>query len=976
MRRFGRPAKGLAAAFLAYGLFGFFGVPKILRWQVPRMCRSYLAREATLRSASFNPFTLRTRLDGFDLRDKDGSPLASFDRLDVDLQSSSLFRRAWTFRRIRLVRPKVLGRIATDGRPAVADLLEPKAGAPQPGKEFKLPRALIQDLDIDSGTVTFHDASADPAFESTWEPLNVRVSGLSTIPDRSGDHVITVGIEGRGEARWSGRMSMQPLRLEGRLDLALRHVDRAWQYGGRAYPIVVTSGESHISLPYLIEKRADGVLRFEAHDVTFDATDLAARPRDASDDWVRIAKVDLTGGRVLWPERSAEAAAVRITKPSANVWRAEDRKVNWLEWFDRFKEAGANAKRDAVAAPPWKGVCHVVDVTGGSFHVEDRAVTPKSVLTVSELTSHVENVTSEPSSPLTTRISATVNGSATTTTVGTVVIRPPAVDVAVEFSGFEINALQPYLSEYSRAQLQSGAVSLNGRLVYRDGGKPVMSFEGRTALDGFSLADPDGRPVLSWSRMAVENIRLALAPNRFGAKSIALNKLFGQILIDKDRKLGLLKLFKEKSDAPPAAATAPETPGAPFPFEIASIRLHDAEVDYGDESLILPFRTRIHAAEGSLTDLSSKSAGGSRLAFEGRVDEHGTTKTEGTLRVFDPYAASDIHVGFRNVEMNTLTPYTAEFAGYSIKEGRLDLAVDYQIHNRALLGNHKLTATQLTLGPKVDGAKTSLPLRLAVALLKDSQGKIDVEVPIEGSVDDPEFGYRKVIWTAFKQIMVNVTTAPFRFLGRMMGVKGDDLEMVSFDAGRSVLLPPEQEKLQKLVEALKSRPELVLQVGGRFDQVSDTAALRVDKLDALIASRRESMGDADIDAVLEALYLESHSPEEREALRQKHTSAPDSPPTPAPPAKTKRGKKPAPPPPPGFDAAGYFDEMRTILLEAQAVGDEDLAALAQARSAGITAALTGEGGIETARVTATEVQPVKKNEGQSLVPCQLAMPVD
>src|SRR4030095_13920072 len=125
----------------------------------------------------------------------------------------------------------------------------------------------------------------------------------------------------------------------------------------------------------------------------------------------------------------------------------------------------------------------------------------------------------------------------------------------------------------------------------------------------------------------------------------------------------------------------------------------------------------IHEVNGSLSDLSTKSSAGSRLLIEGQVDEHGYMKTEGTIRVFDPLAASAVSVLFRNVEMTTLTPSVAEFAGYSIKEGRLDLAVDYRIHQRALLGNHTITATALTLGAKVDGAKTSLPLRLAVALL-------------------------------------------------------------------------------------------------------------------------------------------------------------------------------------------------------------------------------------------------------------------
>ncbi len=968
MRLFGRPKRGwsrdgrawIAVLFLAYLVLGFLAVPRILRWQIPRLTRTYLAREATLRSASFNPFTLTTVLRGFELRDRDGSHLAGFDELTVNLQASGLLRRAWTFHEIHLVHPSVVGRIAADGRPAVADLFEPKAEPEKPKEESRLPRVLIHDLHIDSGTIEFQDESKSPRFSSTLEPLNVRVSGLSTIPDRSGAHSITVGVEDRGEIRWSGRMSVEPLRFEGQLDLTLKRLDRIWDYAGRTIPLQVSSGEAHVSLPYLFEKGAGGALRFEAHDVTFDVAGLAARPRDTNHAWVSLGRVDLKGGRIRWPEKTAEIELVRVSEPAIEAWRSEEGKINWLELIERLKTAVPSGEpgRDAAGAS-WKASCAAVELAGGSLDIEDRAVAPAVKLAVSGIESRVENLSSDTSVPMKARLSAKVNESATVSAAGTVGLSPMAAEIDVEVAGLGVPSLQSYASQIASVKIQSGAAGVHGKLSYHEGGKPLLAFDGRATLDGLSLADPGGVPVLAWDELAVESIRLTLEPNLFRARAVNIRKPFAQILIDRQGQVGAMKLVKSDGSKAPAAA------GPPFAFEIGSIQLHDGGVEYGDESLILPFHTVVHAAEGSLTDLSSKGSAGSRLLIEGKIDEHGYAKAEGTLRVFDPYAASDVHVLFRNVDMTSLTPYTAEFAGYSIKEGRLDLEVDYKIHDRTLLGNHKLTATSLTLGDKVGGAKTSLPLRLAVALLKDSEGKIELEVPIEGSVDDPEFGYRKVIWSAFKRVMINVTTAPFRFLGRLLGIKGDDLEYVSFEAGRSTLMPPEKEKLGKLVEAMKSRPGLALQVGGRFDPVSDAAALRQDKLDALIAARRETMGSgsgdegAAIDRILEALYKEAFPPEAVEALRKKHTTAPA-----------------APKQQPVFDAAGFFDEIRQALFQAQTVGPDVLSALARARSDAITAALSGEGGIDAARVTATDVQPIKKKEGQELVPCQLAMPVD
>jgi len=996
-----RPTRGwlrdvrlwVGLAFLGYVLFGFLGIPAILRWQVPRLVRTYLERDASLRAASFNPFTFTGVLRGFELRDKDGSHLAGFDELKVNLQASGLFRRAWTFREILLVRPSAVGRILADGRIAVADLLEPKPGQDKPEEEFRLPRVLVQEFRVEAGKLAFRDETVTPAFETSLEPLSLQASDLSTIPERSGDHVVTVGLE-NGQVRWSGRMSMEPIRFEGQLEVSLTEFRRVAEYVAREYPVRMASGAVHLVLPYVVEKVAGGTLRAELHDIAFDVAALDFRPRDSRDAWLRLGLVELKGGRVRWPDKSVEVDLLRISEPAVQAWRSEDGTLNWLSFVERLRASFASSEPASGSGTAWKASCAAFEIAGGAVDVEDRTLAPPQKLALSGIESRLENLTSDGSAPVRVRLSAKVNESGTVSAAGTLAMSPPAADLDVEATGLELAAFQGYASQVARVQLRSGSVGVRGKASYRQGGKPLARFEGRATLDRLLLADPDGVPVLSWDGLAVEDIRLALEPNLARVRTLNLTNPFAQILIDRQGQIGALKLFEAEPTgdapavaAPPPPAAAPAASAAapfPFPFEIGSIRIHGGKVDYADESLILPFATKIHSAEGSVSDLSSKGSAGSHLLVEGKVDEYGYAKAEGTLRVFDPYAASDIRVLFRNVDMSRLTPYTAEFAGYSIKEGRLDLEVGYEIRDRALVGNHKLTATQLTLGDKVEGAKASLPLRLAVALLKDSQGRIELDVPIEGSVDDPEFAYRKVIWGAFKRILVNVTTAPFRFLGRLMGIEGDDLEYVSFEAGRSTLLPPEKEKLAKLVEGMKSRPGIALEIGGRFDPVSDADALRRDRLDALIAARRETMapgaaeeGEAVLDRVLEALYAEAFSAEARETLRHKHTSAPPAGAAAPVEGAAKRGRKEPPPPEPVFDAAGYFEEIRGALLQAQSASPDDLAALARARGEAIMAALTGEGGIEAARVTASEVEPIKKKKaGQDLVPCQLAMPAD
>jgi hypothetical protein len=936
MRRVKRPVAWMAAALAVYALAGFFAVPPLIRHQLPSALRNFLAREASLREASFNPLTLRVTLRGFDLRDRDGGPLAAFDALTANFQASSLFRRAWTFREIRLTKPVVTGRIGGDGRLTAADLFEPKS-SPEPSKPFRLPRVLVGDLIVEAGVCTFEDASREPPFATTLQPLDVHVSGLTTIPDRTGDHAITIGVEDRGEIRWAGRLEAEPLRLEGKLDLTLRRLDRLWTYFGNAYPLDVSSGEAHLSLPYIIEKRAGGGLSLDAHDVDFSVSGLAGRARGDTADWVRAGRVSLYGGRVRWPEQTAVFERAEIDQPAAWVRRKEDGKVDWLELFDRFKAMPSTERKGKAAhAAGWKAVVKAIDVKAGTLEIEDRAVSPPATLTTSEFESHVEDLTSDASMPLRTRASAKIGG-APMTSSGTIELKPAVVTQEFKLRGFDVKASQPYLNSWLRARLESGTASTEGKLVYRQGGSPIFQFDGRTSLDGLAIADPGGRRVASWDALAVDGIHLTLAPNRLDVRAIDLRKPFTEILIDHDRNFVLRSLLVERPSTPSTERTSPAAAArAGFPLSVAAIRLHDASIGYVDESLARPFRTTLHSVQGSLTAVSLQKAAPSRLLFEGTVDADGYVKAEGSTRLGDPWAGSDVVLLLRNVDMKSLTPYTAEFAGSTIADGRLDLAASYKVHDRALDGTNKVTATNLTLGEKVDGAKSPLPLRLAVALLKDPHGRIELDVPVEGSADDPEFGYRTVAWQAFKRVMTNVTTAPFRFLGRMMGIQGDDLELVSFEPARSDLLPPEKEKLVKLTQALQERPGLNLHVVGRFDPATDSEALRKGKLEAALASQS-----------LEALYTATFSAEQLAAARAKHISGTE------------------------LDSAGYDEELRSSLLAKQAVGDDELTALGQARSDAIIAAL------DASRVTAAPVEPVKKKkEGETLVPCELTIPAD
>ena len=257
----------------------------------------------------------------------------------------------------------------------------------------------------------------------------------------------------------------------------------------------------------------------------------------------------------------------------------------------------------------------------------------------------------------------------------------------------------------------------------------------------------------------------------------------------------------------------------------------------------------------------------------------------GQVDLFNPTDNLDIRVAFRNVDMSRLTPYMATFAGRKIESGKLSLDLEYKIQQRQLKGENKIVIDRLKLGERVESpTATSLPLDLAIAILQDSDGIINLGMPVSGSLDDPEFSYGGLIWKAITNVLTKIVTAPFRALGALFGGSGEKVESIAFEPGARQLTPPEREKLLKIAAVLGKRPKLALAVGGLYADVDRVALQEVQLRRAVLTqsgltlSERGDPGPISlrqpkIQAALEALYAERIGKSELEALKEGFRSA-------------------------------------------------------------------------------------------------------
>jgi uncharacterized protein involved in outer membrane biogenesis len=943
-----------AGLLLAYALAGFLLVPALIKSQVTRRARASLDREARLEGTRFNPFTLAASLRGFDLRDRDGTPLVAFDTLVVNLSLASVFRRALVLDEFRLVRPRVVARIMADGQPAVADLFTPDTAGTPPDTAAGPPRLVIHRLAVLEGAFDFVDESRSPRYEERLRDLGLSIEDLSTLPRETGGHLLTAQIPGGAEVRWTGTNTMEPLELRGQFEFKEALLPRLASLTGDQ-PLRISSGRGEGKLPYEIRQGPRGELTVSIPGASFAATDLVVQPRDRAEDWVRVPRIDFQDVSVQWPARQARLALLRVSGPEIAARRLADGTVDWMNQTAALRDTSGSRQG---SAPPWKVTVAQVEVADGAIRVSDESVRPAGVFEATDINVRAGPVGTDSTVPIKLEATAVLGGGTTIKAQGEMVRSPRAGVVEVAAEGLDLRQVNPYFGENPPAQLRGGRASVSGRVTLR-AGRPRSEFNGRAMISGFLLADSVGDSLLAWRAMRLERIRYTQEPDLFRVARIAMERPFARIAIARDKTVNLMAL----STMVPATDPEKRTP-----YEIGEITLENARIDFSDESLILPFRTLIDSAHGSIRDVASFGGTPGALELEGRIEEYGLARASGSLNLADPFAATTVRADFLNVSMPSLTPYSAEFAGYAIREGRMDVEVDYRIINRQLDASHKIVMTNLQLGDKVEGGGApGFLVKLAVSLLKDDEGRINMDVPVSGSVDDPEFGYGKMMWDAVKSILGKVATAPFRFLGNLLGIGGEDAELVDFDPGRSDVIPPEREKLDSLAAELGRKPELLLSVEGRYDSLADVEALREAQLADLISAQRDSMGGkAESDTststmgrILERLYAAQFTREGLDSLKSGFRDRWQG--------DTARGKA-------KYDPGPYFSEVRTRLLAAQPVEAGALETLGAARGTAIAAALMDGGRLDSSRVTVTSPAPVKKKkQGSTRVASEMTM---
>ena len=959
------------AAIVIYGLVGFFLVPVVAKKIIVDFARERTGREVTVEEVRCNPFTLSLTVRGFSIPDRPGTTLISFDELYANAQLSSLFRWALTLKELRVERPFFALRRFEDGAINLLELKQDIAARtppdPKPDEDNSLPRALLQHIRVTDAGIDVDDLALAQPLHIKLGPAQFELHEISTIPERRGGHDFVIGLPRGGELRITGNVVVDPLGVDGTVTFNGLFLEHTWPEIRELFNFDLVSGNMEGSLEYAAALDESG-LSARVENLRCRIQDVALEMRDDGTKVLEVPSIAVTGGKVLWPEAVIGAAEVKVEGPIARTWIEADGTLGVTELMPKTAEERVLEKaRDVESKMHWILDVGRFELAGARAEVEDRSLENPQLVTISDASLVLTDILTREGARWGLDASALIANSGLGTASGEVSAMPAFADLEVAIEGLELGDLGGHIEQLLPIELREGTVRSAGRLGFApDDREPDLIFEGSFAIDRIDLVETVvGSQLLGWGLVEADGIRATFAPTSLRIAGLDIHGAGIDVVVNPEGKVNLLELMlvmAERSEA--AGGEAASMP----PIRVDALRLHDCTGTYIDQTLEPEFRLALEKVNGAITAISSEATAGAQIDIEGRVVGGGLLDVEGEIDVFDPGRLTDIALDCREVRLPPLSPMAVRFTGHPFATGTADLDLDYAISARQLTGNNLLVTDGLKLGDKVEGeGLMHLPFKLGVSLLTDKNGLIELEFPIEGSLDDPGFGVGNAIQGAIKEVIGELVKSPFRLLAKLGGGSADeDLGYVEFEAGSADLETTGGEKLRTLAAGALERPVLVLQVEGAWDAEADTAALQEAAFDAVVAERLAAAGAApgeqELTAsleLLEALYLENATGEQLAALRALHTTErPDDDEA-----------------SPILDGTAYYRDLRRALVEAQSVDPAVVQALGHARAEAIRAFLVDEAALESARVQILDAVAVEPSANQ-WVRCRLDVAAD
>ena len=619
---------------------------------------------------------------------------------------------------------------------------------------------------------------------------------------------------------------------------------------------------------------------FAIHDINVNALEQQVSIAEVAFDNVRVSglfdKSGLDLQRLFTPKSSAADATSANANPSAA------QKGNSETEDEDVSNVATDSTEELAHDTSWYVELHQFAFNDGSIDLIERSVSDGTYYRISNLNIKSGKVTTDFSKPISYTTSLHISADPQTfsdtskgalSSSGSVVIAEQTVQGKAAIEQLVLSQFQQYVSPHANVTLEDGLFNLNvefdGAFMNAADKENIdsLNVKASTSINNLSVLDDASSPLLQWLSLKVDNIEFDHASNQLSVDNIHLQAPFARLIIDEAKQTNVSKLIVASSDKSansesasetgsattskasnanvPAGTTAEPSQANELAIAVNTISIENGKAYFADHSLTPKFASAIESLNGKVLGIDSRSTSPANVDITGKIDNYAPVKLAGTIHPLKDDIDLDLDFSVKGAELTSVNPYSGTYMGYYIDKGLLSLAVQYKLNGKALEGKNHVVIDQLTLGKKSNSDQAlSLPLGLAIALLEDRNGVIDLGLDVSGDIDSPDFSFGSIILNAIGNIITKAVTAPFSLLANLVG-SDDELDNVEFGFGEHSLNADAQEKLNTLAKALKKRPGLRVNIEGTVNAMSDASALAQRQLNTTLLTRS---GDADASA--------------------------------------------------------------------------------------------------------------------------------
>ncbi|RRJ84312.1 DUF748 domain-containing protein [Aestuariirhabdus litorea] len=836
----------MLVAVSLYTLVGFLLLPEPIRSLIERETGKLTGRVVTLERLEINPYDFSVTLRGLQLTGEQQEAMLAFRQLHINLSVRHLLIGQLVLEELSLDQPGVDVRVNPEGginwQQLISEMRPPtEEGVAQEEAAPPLPLR-IEHLRVDDGRVLFEDRSLSEPYQAELAPLNLELFNFSTRPqDGEAPYSFNASLDQETSLSWQGDLSVVPFRSSGEFTLQGVRVRRIWEYLQEQLAFEVYEGKVTLGARYRVDGSEEAMV-FSLHEGLFELDDLRLGYKRAADNLIAIPRLAASG--IELDSASQSIRVDQLVGQDAQISSQFKRsgQLNLQELFAEAKaidgKAADSTGDEAPLSPGRSGQVSAADQEAAelpwSFHLNrfafsnyridfsDRSVESPPSWTLSPVNLEGGPVEFPQENPVEFALDLAVDDGAQAQVSGALWFSP-RVEVETRLKGFDLARLQPYIDPLLQLQLEQGRAGIDGKLLWQGGEESQLRFEGDFSIEEFVSRDTiDYLEFVKWQSLLVEGIDFDQQANALSIARVATRKPYARVIIYPDLSVNLSQILsppESSASAPAEHKAAPagdsQTATEPMQISIARVELSEGEANFADLSLQPQFATGIYQLQGSVEGLDSDSSARAAVDISGKVDRYAPVTIKGQINPLSAEAFTDLGLSFSNVELTTLTPYSGKFAGYTINKGKLSLNLHYLLENRQLKGENRMVLDQLTLGSRTDSPDaTSLPVTLAIALMKDSKGRIDIDLPVSGDLDNPDFSYGGLIAKALVNLITNIISSPFRALGSLLGDDAESYGQIGFAPGSSELSEAVRTRLQTLVTALEERPTIKLELTG------------------------------------------------------------------------------------------------------------------------------------------------------------------